>query len=160
MTILTLADLSTKLVELESHPGLEHLRRYPPTGVTAQRWALVEAALGRLWDDLAELEGLSDADEIADVMERVTAAYPEVKEFLDAVDEINSTVAKQLAPLLKQIRRGRRRSSERRHRSLGGLGIRSALARRPDEIERRIDRDSGDSLRCRRIGPTRSRLPA
>ena len=103
MKILTLAALTTKLVELESHPGLEHLRRYPPTGVTEQRWALVEAALGRLWDDLAELEGLSDADEITDVMERVTAAYPEVKEFLDAVDETNSTIAKQLAPLLKQI---------------------------------------------------------
>ena len=88
--MLTLADVSTKLVELESHPGLEHLRRYSPTGVTAQRWALIEAALGQLWDDLAELEGLSDSDEIADGIERINAAYPEVKAFLDAVDEINA----------------------------------------------------------------------
>lgn len=99
----TLADLSTKLVELESHPGLEHLRRYPPTGVTAQRWAPVEAALGQLWDDLTGLDGDPTSDEIADGLERMNVAYPEVKAFLDAVDEINTTVAKQIAPPLKQI---------------------------------------------------------
>ncbi len=101
--LLTLADLSTKLVELESHPGLEHLRRYPPTGGTAQRWAPIETALGQLWDDLTELEQVSDSDEIADRLERMNAAYPDVKTFLDAIDEINTTVAKQIAPPLKQI---------------------------------------------------------
>lgn len=103
MNLHTLADLSTKLVELESHSGLEHLRRYPPTGVTAQRWALIEPVLGRLWDDLAELKGLSDSDEIAVLLECSNAAYPVVKEFLDAVDDVNSMVAKRLVPSLKQI---------------------------------------------------------
>ena len=28
--------MSATLVELDSHPGLEHVRRYPPTGVTAR----------------------------------------------------------------------------------------------------------------------------
>ena len=35
--------MSATLVELEAHPGLEHVRRYTPTGVTAQRWAVVES---------------------------------------------------------------------------------------------------------------------
>ena len=74
--MLTVADLSSKLVELESHPGLEHLRRYSPTGVTAQRWALVEAALGHLWDDLTGLEGDPNSDEIAGCLERMNAVYP------------------------------------------------------------------------------------
>jgi hypothetical protein len=94
MTIRTLADLSTKLVELESHPGREHVRRYPPTGATALRWPLVDAMLGRLWDDLADR---------SDDLQRANAAYREVKEFFDAVDEINTTVAKRITPLLKQI---------------------------------------------------------
>ena len=28
------AAMSATLVELDDHPGLEHVRRYPPTGVT------------------------------------------------------------------------------------------------------------------------------
>jgi hypothetical protein len=64
MTILTLEDLSARLVELESHPGLEHLRRYSPTDATAKRWEVVEAALLYLWSHL------SDAD-----LERANVAY-------------------------------------------------------------------------------------
>jgi hypothetical protein len=57
MKLLNLADASTKLVELESHPGIEHLRCYAPSGVTAQPWALIESALRQMWADLAELMG-------------------------------------------------------------------------------------------------------
>ena len=103
MKMLTIADVATKLVELDSHPGIEHLRRYSPTGVTAQRWAVIETALGQMWDDLAELKGNSDSDEVADGIERLNAAYPEVNEFLDAVDEINTLVAKAVAPSLKKL---------------------------------------------------------
>ncbi len=56
-----------------------------------------------MWDDLAELKGHSDSDEVADGIERLNAAYPEVKEFLDAVDEINTLVAKAVAPSLKKL---------------------------------------------------------
>jgi hypothetical protein len=103
MKLLSAADVSMKLVELESHPGLEHLRRYSPTGVTAQRWALVEAALGQLWDHLTELEALSDSGENADSLERINAKYSEVNEFLDAVDGINAKIAEGIAPTLKQF---------------------------------------------------------
>ena len=48
-------DLSTMLIDFDNHPGLQHVRRYPPTGVTAQRWAVVETTLWQLWDDLASV---------------------------------------------------------------------------------------------------------
>ena len=101
--IRTHADVSAKLVELECHPGLEHLRSYSPTGVTAQRWSTVEAALGQLWDELARLEELSNSGGIADGLERMNGAFAEIKQFFDSVDEINTTVAKGIAPLLRQI---------------------------------------------------------
>lgn len=94
MTITSLAELSTKLVELESHPGREHVRRYTPTGATALRWVFVDALLGQMWDDLADQ---------TDDLDRANAAYPEVLEFFDTVDEINTTVAKRISPSLKQI---------------------------------------------------------
>ncbi len=118
MTIRTLAELSAKLVELESHPGREHLRRYPPTGATAQRWAIIDAMLGRLWDDLADQ---------TDDFEQADAAYPAITELLDTVDTINTAVAKQLAPLLTQIDAAGAPDTEGRHRSAGGVGIGSAV---------------------------------
>ena len=137
MNTLTLADISTKLVELESHPGLEHLRRYSPTGVTAQRWSTVEAALGQLWDDLAELKELSDPGEIADGLERMKAAYPAVKEFLDAVDEINTMVAKGIAPLLRQIDSAGA-AVPKEVTDLLAVSATDPLSMTADEIERRI----------------------
>ena len=103
MTTTTLADLTTKLVELESHPGLEHLRLYAPAGTTAQHWAVLEPALGRLWDDLAELKELSDTDELADRLTRSHAEYKEIKAFVDAVDDINTLVATRVSQSLKQL---------------------------------------------------------
>jgi hypothetical protein len=137
MNMLTLADVSTKLVELESHPGLQHMRRYAPSGVTAQRWAQIEPALGQLWDDLAELEALSGSDDIDSGLERISVAYPKVKAFLDAVDDINSTVAKQIAPLLKQIdATGAPVPTE--VTDLLAVSASDPLSLTPDDIERRI----------------------
>lgn len=137
MTMHTLADVSTKLVELESHPGLDHVQRYAPSGVTARRWTVVDGALGQLWDDLAELEGLSDADDIADNLERINAAYPEVKNFLDAVEHINSMVAKQIAPPLKQID-ATGAPVPQEITDLLAVSASDPLSLTPDDIERRI----------------------
>jgi hypothetical protein len=49
------------LMELDSHPGLEHVRRYPPTGVTAQRWVVIERALGELWEDVGRMTSILDS---------------------------------------------------------------------------------------------------
>lgn len=52
--------MGATLVELEAHPGLEHVQRYPPTGRTAQRWTSAEQAHTRLWEDLASMTGILD----------------------------------------------------------------------------------------------------
>jgi hypothetical protein len=146
--------MSATLIELDNHPGLAHVRRYPPAGVTAQRWAMIEQSLGQLWEDLgrmtsildtvravrergwrlddddrAELTrllrerplevsrrsiplgqrtitGSSEAVEyvgLADIADRMRAAYPAVIEFLDAVDAIDSLIARGLAPEQKRL---------------------------------------------------------
>ena len=75
-----------------------------------------------------------------------------MKEFLDAVDEINTTVAKQLAPLLKQIDAAG--AAVPKESPISWRSRRSdPLSLTADEIERRIDRDSGDSLRSQANWP-------
>jgi hypothetical protein len=135
--MLILTDLSAKLVELECHPGLELVRRYSPTGVTAQRWSTVEAALGQLWEDLTELDGNTNSGDIACGLERANAAYPEVKTFLDAVDEINTTVANQIAPLLRQID-STGAAVPKEVTDLLAASASDPLSLTADEIERRI----------------------
>lgn len=117
-------ELSTALVDLDNHPGLEHVRRYSPIGLTAERWAVVEATLAQLWIDLASMTStlqsaqalrghrskLDDDDrfELTRLLESaefngVRAGRAEVTEFLDAVDEVNSQVAEGIAPLLARL---------------------------------------------------------
>ena len=117
-------ELSTTLVDIDNHPGLEHVRAYPPAGVTAERWAVIETTLAQLWDDLtsvtstlqsaqglrgrrklddddrAELTRLLDSGGLTDA---TRAACANVTEFLDAVDAINTKVAEGIAPLLKRL---------------------------------------------------------
>jgi hypothetical protein len=120
------AAMATMLVELDSHPGLAHVRIYPPTGVTAQRWAEVEQTLAQLWEDLesatstlesaksmrqrrsqpgdngcAELTGLLRG--LPDLLTRMRTGYVVVIEFLDTVDTVNSLVAARLVPSLRRL---------------------------------------------------------
>ncbi|TCJ95534.1 hypothetical protein [Nocardia alba] len=53
-----LATVTTTLLELDRHPGLALVRRYPPTGATARRWVPVEKALGELWEDLGRVRAI------------------------------------------------------------------------------------------------------
>ena len=53
--------MSATLLELENHPGLEHVRLYPPTGVTAQRWSVIEKSLAQLWEDLGRMTSILDS---------------------------------------------------------------------------------------------------
>jgi hypothetical protein len=55
------ASMSTTMVELDNHAGLEHVRRYPPTGVTAQRWTEIEKSLSQLWDDLGRMTSILES---------------------------------------------------------------------------------------------------
>jgi len=55
------ASMSATLLELENHPGLEHVRLYPPAGVTAQRWSVIEKSLAQLWEDLGRMTSILDS---------------------------------------------------------------------------------------------------
>lgn len=55
------AAMSATLVELDSHPGLAHVRLYPPTGRTATQWVVVQAALTQLWEDLAHVTSILES---------------------------------------------------------------------------------------------------
>jgi hypothetical protein len=55
------AAASATLVELDTHPGLQHVRRYPPTGVTAERWVEVERAIAELWEDVGRMTSILDS---------------------------------------------------------------------------------------------------
>ena len=110
MTLLNdrVAELSATLVELDNHPGLQHVRRYRPAGATAQRWTEIEESLGQLWDDLSCARSLLDAvpptrDGVAERLDRIRRELPAVVEFLDAVDEVNTRVAAGVAPILKRL---------------------------------------------------------
>lgn len=52
--------MGATLVELDGHPGLTHVKRYPPTGLTATRWTAVEEAHSRLWADLVSITNILD----------------------------------------------------------------------------------------------------
>lgn len=52
--------MSATLLELENHPGLAHVRLYPPAGVTAQRWSVVEKSLEQLWQELGRMTSILD----------------------------------------------------------------------------------------------------
>lgn len=53
--------MSATLLEVDAHPGLAHVKRYPPTGVTATRWSAIEQAHARLWEDLGTMTSTLDA---------------------------------------------------------------------------------------------------
>lgn len=55
------AAATATLMELDNHPGLQHVRRYPPSGVTAQRWVGIEKALEELWADLGRMTSILDS---------------------------------------------------------------------------------------------------
>ncbi|MEU0497539.1 hypothetical protein [Mycobacterium sp. NPDC006124] len=145
---------SATLLELDDHPGLRHVRRYPPTGTTARRWTEVEKSLEGLWQDVARMTSIlesatalrgrrSKLDEddrreltrwlrdrplevsreriplaqrvitgpgetvgcvgLADMAAHLRDAYPDVVDFLDDVDAVNSLIVERLAPLQKRL---------------------------------------------------------
>jgi hypothetical protein len=55
------AAMSSTMVELDNHPGLAHVRRYPPTGLTGQRWAVIGTVLTQLWEDLGRMSTILDS---------------------------------------------------------------------------------------------------
>lgn len=187
------ADISAALVALDNHQGLAHVRRYPPTGVTARRWAPVERSLGQMWDDFGRLTAMLESaqalrargpkldaaglaeltrllsnhpagvtserkplarrviaaagppadDGFVATADRIRSEYPAVAEFLDAVDEIDSLIAKGLAPAQKRLDDAGAAGS----REIAGLLTASAtdpLSFTAQDIEERIRAIAGE----------------
>jgi hypothetical protein len=180
--------MSATLIELDNHPGLAHVRRYPPTGVTAQRWPVIEKSLAQLWEDLGRMTSILDtaravrergwrlddddraemtrllrerplevarqpiplaqrpiagsAEEVeyvglADTADRMHATYPAVVEFLDAIDEIDSLIAKGLAPLQKRLDEAGVAAPQEMTELLE-ISATDPLSLTPEQVERRI----------------------
>ncbi|WP_378730999.1 hypothetical protein [Nocardia brasiliensis] len=49
------------MLELDKHPGLTLIRRFPPSGLTEARWLPVRDALALMWEDLGRMRAILDA---------------------------------------------------------------------------------------------------
>ena len=148
------AAMSATLLELENHPGLEHVRLYPPTGVTAQRWSVIEKSLAQLWEDLGRMTSILDSARM--VRERRSKPDDDDRsELTKLLRERPLEVSRQPIPLAK--------------RQIGGLGVAVEYVGLADTAERMnaaypavvelLDAvDRINSLVAEKLGPTRKRL--
>jgi hypothetical protein len=146
--------IAATLLELDKHPGHTLLRRFPPSGLTEQRWQPVRDALALMWEDFGTLRSILDSARtvrgdrarlddgeraevtrllrgrpyevsrtpipmaqrsltgpseqvlfvgLADTVDRMRATFPEIAEFLDAVDTVNSRIMSGLTPLQEAL---------------------------------------------------------
>ncbi|WP_433655356.1 hypothetical protein ACQPW1_31275 [Nocardia sp. CA-128927] len=49
------------LLELDKHPGLTLIRRFPPSGATEARWLPVRDALALMWEDFGRMRAILDS---------------------------------------------------------------------------------------------------
>ncbi|MEV0251548.1 hypothetical protein AB0H76_33520 [Nocardia sp. NPDC050712] len=52
--------LTSTLLELDNHSGLNLVRHFPPAGLTAQRWEPVRRALDLMWEDHGRMKAILD----------------------------------------------------------------------------------------------------
>jgi hypothetical protein len=148
------AAMSATLVELENHAGLEHVRVYPPSGLTAQRWAVIETSLTQLWDDLGRMTSILESARAV----RARSSKPdddERAELTRLLRERTLEVSRQPIPLAK--------------RQISGLGEAVEYVGLADTAERMhaaypgvvefLDAvDRVNSLVAEKLAPTRKRL--
>ena len=150
------AAMSATLVELENHPGLEHVRVYPPNGLTAQRWTVIEKSLTQLWDDLGRMTSIMESARAV----RARGSKPdddERSELTRLLRERTLEVSRQPIPLAK--------------RQISGLGEMVEYVGLADTAERMhaaypgvvefLDAvDRVNSLVAEKLAPIRKRLDA
>jgi hypothetical protein len=194
--------ITATLLELDKHPGHTLLRRFPPSGVTEQRWAPIRDALALMWEDFGRLRSILDSARtvrgtrsrlddseraevtrllrgrpyevsrtpipmaqrsltgpseqvlfvgLADTVERMRATFPEIAEFLDAVDAVNTRIMSGLTPLQEELD------------SAGGA-VTAELATIADGIAELLSRSATDPLALTvleidaRVGELRDKL--
>jgi hypothetical protein len=146
--------MSATLIELESHPGLEHVRRYEPTGVTAQRWAVIEKTFAQLWEDLGRMTSILDSA-------RTVRAR---RSHVDDDDRAELTrllfgrpleVSRQRIPFAQRAITGPAETVE----SIGLAGIVDRMRAEYPAVAEFFDSVDGvNSLVAERLGPTQDRL--
>jgi hypothetical protein len=148
------AAMSSTLVELENHPGLEHVRVYAPKGLTAQRWAVIEKSLSQLWEDLRRMTSILESARLV----RARRGKPDdddCRELTRLLREQTLEVSRQPIPLAK--------------RQISGLGEAVEYVGLADTAERMhaaypavvefLDAvDRVNSLVAEKLAPTRKRL--
>ncbi|MDT5129132.1 MAG: hypothetical protein QOH54_4776 [Mycobacterium sp.] len=148
------AAMSATLIELESHQGLEHVRRYEPTGMTAQRWAVIEKTFAQLWEDLGRMTSILDSA-------RTVRAR---RSHVDDDDRAELTrllfgrpleVSRQRIPLGQRTITGPAETVE----SIGLAGIVDRMRADYPAVAEFFDSVDGvNSLVAERLGPTQDRL--
>lgn len=148
------AAMSATLLELENHDGLEHVRLYPPTGLTAKRWEVIETSLAQLWQDLSRMTSILESAR----MVRARRSKPEDgerRELTKLLREQTLEVSRQPIPLAQ--------------RQIGGLGEAVEYVGLADTAERMhaaypaviefLDAVDGiNSLIADKLAPTQKRL--
>lgn len=148
------AAMSATLVELDNHPGLNHVRRYPPTGVTSQRWAAIEKSLTQLWEDLGRMTSILDAAQSV----RARRSRPDDddrKELTKLLCERSLEVSRERIPLAQRSITGAGESVE--YVGLADTADRMHAAY-PAVVEFLDAVDGINSLIAERLGPTQDLL--
>ncbi len=148
------AAMSATLLELENHPGLKHVRLYPPTGLTAQRWAVIEKSLAQLWEDLGRMTSILESARTV----RARRSKPEDDdraELTRLLRERTLEVSRQPIPLVKRQIGGIREMVE--HVGLADTAERMHAAY-PAVVEFLDAVDRINSLIADKLAPTQHRL--
>jgi hypothetical protein len=150
------AAMSATMVELENHPGLEHVRVYPLSGLTAQRWAVIEKSLTQLWEDLGRMTSILDSARL--VRKRSGKLDDdECRELTRLLREPTLEVARQPIPLAKRNISGLGESIE--YVGLADTAERMHAAY-PAVVEFLDAVDRVNSLVAEKLAPTRKLLDA
>ena len=150
------AAMSATLIELESHPGLEHVRRYSPTGRTAQRWAVIEKSLAQLWEDLGRMTSILDSARTVRAR-RSHVSDDDRAELTRLLFGRPLEVSRQRIPLSERTITGPAESVE----SIGLAGIVDRMRADYPPVAEFFDAvDRVNSLVAEGLGPTRKRLDA
>ena len=150
------AAMSSTLVELENHPGLEHVRVYTPSGLTAQRWAVIEKSLSGLWEDLRRMTSILESARLV----RARRSRPDdddCRELTKLLREPTLEVSRQPIPLAKRNISGLGESIE--YVGLADTAERMHAAY-PAVVEFLDAVDRVNSLVAEKLAPTRKRLDA
>lgn len=147
---------SATLLELDNHPGLAHVRRYPPAGETARRWADVEKSLDGLWQAVGRMTSILDSAKALRA-QRSKLDEDDRRELTRWLRDRPLEVSRERIPLAQRVITGPGETVD-----YVGLADMAAHLRDtyPAVVEFLDDVDRVNSLIADRLGPLQQRLDA